>query len=122
MAITMIDSVHVVTTPFEHSHLLTKLRKAVLVARIVGDDVMSPSPIHAVVTLDLTGAAYTIVERDYELVRECIADSRRGFDALTGRMGTYIQPRTKGTGHGSTSRAFYARKCFLGLYCSLSES
>ena len=24
-------------------------------------------------------------------------------------MGVYIQPRTKGAGHGSTSRAFYMR-------------
>jgi hypothetical protein len=28
-------------------------------------------------------------------------------------MGKYIQPRTKGSGHGSTSRAFYARTSFL---------
>jgi len=29
---------------------------------------------------------------------------------LTGRMGVLVQPRTKGSGHGSTTRAFYARK------------
>jgi len=28
-------------------------------------------------------------------------------------MGVLVQPRTKGPGHGSTSRAFYARKIFV---------
>jgi hypothetical protein len=44
-------------------------------------------------------------------VRETI--NSQGFEALTGRMGVFIQPRTKGAGHGSTSRAFYARVPFL---------
>jgi DNA mismatch repair protein MutH len=30
-----------------------------------------------------------------------------------GWAGQLIQPRTKGPGHGSISRAFYARKAFL---------
>ncbi|MBS1537261.1 MAG: hypothetical protein JST20_05880 [Bacteroidetes bacterium] len=34
----------------------------------------------------------------------------QGFQALTGKDGNWIQARTKGAGHGSTSRAFYARK------------
>jgi hypothetical protein len=38
---------------------------------------------------------------------------QNGFELLTGKMGKYIQPRTKGSGHGSTSRAFYARTSFL---------
>lgn len=33
--------------------------------------------------------------------------------ALTGKMGVLVQPRTKGKGHGSTSRAFYARTGFV---------
>ena len=32
-----------------------------------------------------------------------------GFEALTGKDGKWIQARTKGPGHGSVSRAFYAR-------------
>lgn len=31
------------------------------------------------------------------------------FESLTGRDGKWIQARTKGQGHGSISRAFYAR-------------
>ncbi|MDI6816746.1 MAG: hypothetical protein QME41_06100 [Actinomycetota bacterium] len=84
-----------------------------MVARIVGDTVDEPSFIHSVVGLDLNDDLYTIVKKDYDLVRDTLLDPSQGFDALTGHMGYYIQPRTKGAGHGSTSRAFYARKRFL---------
>ena len=48
------------------------------------------------------------IEADYELIRSiCI---KSGFTALSGKQGKWIQPRTKGAGHGSTSRAFYAKK------------
>ena len=51
------------------------------------------------------------VKKDYELVRQTVRAS--GFQALTGKMGILVQPRTKGLGHGSTTRAFYARTGFL---------
>lgn len=121
MAVTMIDPYQVIRTPFEESHLLAKLKKAVCVARTVGSDYSQPSLIHSVNTLDLEGELYEQVRKDYELVRTCLIDPVRGFNALTGRMGVYIQPRTKGAGHGSTSRAFYARKLFLSQFIELSS-
>jgi DNA mismatch repair protein MutH len=113
MAITMIDPVNVCQKEFEDSHLLAKLKKAVVVARIVGDTVDDPSYIHSIVEFNLQGKLYDAVKADYDLVRNVLLDSHRGFNALTGKMGYYIQPRTKGAGHGSTSRAFYARPRFL---------
>lgn len=62
-----------------------------------------------------------MVKNDYEIVRECINDEARGFNRLTGSMGFYIQPRTKGAGHGSVSRAFYARPRFLAEFISLQS-
>ncbi len=63
-------------------------------------------------TFDLDNpAVYQQVKADYDIVRETIRD--KGFQALTGKMGILVQPRTKGPGHGSTSRAFYARKGFV---------
>lgn len=119
MAITMIDAPQVAATPFEDSHLLTKLRRAVVVAREVGEDVDQPSIVHSINPLDLKGEIFEIVREDYELVRACIRDPRRGFQALTGSMGTFVQPRTKGAGHGSISRAFYARPIFLSQFIKL---
>ena len=122
MAITMIDEYHVKHTSFEDSHLLSKLRKFVCVARIVGNTYDEPTFVHSVVPFDLTDELYAEVKADYNLVRDCILDPARGFKALTGYMGKYIQPRTKGAGHGSTSRAFYARPLFLSQFISLKES
>jgi len=113
MAITMIDPVNVCQKEFEDSHLLAKLKKAVVVARTVGNTVDDPSYIHSIIEFDLSGNLYKSVKSDYDLVRNILLDPEKGFDSLTGRMGVYIQPRTKGAGHGSTSRAFYARPKFL---------
>ncbi len=121
MAITMIDPHHVVNTPFEQSHLYAKLRKAVCVVREVGNAYHEPTYIHLVVTIDLSGEIYEQVKCDYEKVQECLLDENRGFSCLTGHMGVYVQPRTKGAGHGSISRAFYARPKFLEQFINLEE-
>lgn len=122
MAITMIDPYQVARTSFADSHLLAKLRKAVCVARTVGDAYHHPSFVHSVNTIDidLEHELYEAVRRDYETVQECLLDPARGFSHLTGSMGVYIQPRTKGPGHGSVSRAFYARKIFLAQFIDLN--
>ena len=112
MAITMIDPVNVKITPFEQSHLLTKLRKAVICARLFESQDDNRSILMNVSAFDLNNKAdYEQIEKDYEEVRSCIAT--KGFEHLTGRMGVLVQPRTKGAGHGSTSRAFYARTQFV---------
>ena len=120
MAITMIDPEDVVSTPFENSHLLAKLRCALVCARIFEAQSDDRSVLHRVATFDLDDPS--MLERvrlDYELVRETI--STVGFHALSGSMGILVQPRTKGPGHGSISRAFYARTGLvagiLGLAC-----
>jgi len=119
MAITMIDPVIVYQKEFRDSHLLAKLRKAVVIARTVGNSIDEPSYIHSVVEFDLQGELYNAVKADYDLVRQTLFDTQKGFDSLTGKMGLYIQPRTKGAGHGTTSRAFYARTRFLGKFIIL---
>jgi len=120
MAVTMIDPYHVQRTSFEDSHLLAKLRKAVIIARIVGTSYDAPTFVHKVTEIDLDGELYQAVKEDYDMVRECLNDQTCGFSCLTGRMGVYVQPRTKGAGHGSTSRAFYARPLFLAQFIELN--
>ena len=116
MAITMIDPVNVCQKKFEDSHLLAKLKKAIVVARTVGSHVDEPTYVHSVTEFNLSDEIYDAVKADYNLVRETLLDPTQGFQALTGYMGVYIQPRTKGAGHGSISRAFYARPKFLARF------
>ena len=112
MAITMIDAYNVKNTPFEESHLLSKLKKAVVCARLFESQEENHSVLVRVSAFDLTDKTlYEQVREDYEETRKCIIE--RGFDHLTGAMGVLVQPRTKGPGHGSTSRAFYARTQFV---------
>lgn len=47
------------------------------------------------------------IKADYDFIREKLI--KHGFGSLTGKDGKWIQARTKGPGHGSISRAFYAR-------------
>lgn len=112
MAITMIDPFNVRNTPFEDSHLLSKMKKILMLSRIWENQNEESSIVHGVHTFDIENEIiYSQIKQDYELVRNTIIND--GFEALTGRMGTFIQPRTKGAGHGSVSRAFYARVPFL---------
>ncbi|MCP4364563.1 MAG: hypothetical protein GY800_04620 [Planctomycetes bacterium] len=112
MAITMIDPVNVKENVFEESHLLTKLKKMVIVARVWENKEETSSLLYASKTFDLNDSEmYMQIKEDYDLVRKTII--KKGFSALTGKMGVFVQPRTKGPGHGSTSRAFYARTSFL---------
>ena len=120
MAITMIDPVNVKNTPFEQSHLLTKLKKAVICARLFESQDENRSVLINVSAFDLDNKEdYEQVRKDYEEVRSCIAT--KGFEHLTGRMGVLVQPRTKGAGHGSKSRAFYARTQFVSKILNLKQ-
>ncbi len=125
MAITMIDPINVIQKDFEESHLYAKLRKIVAVARIVGKDVNEPSYFYDVFEIDLDNPKiFNQVKEDYEYVRNILKkykDPYKGLQKLSGKMGVYIQPRTKGSGHGSISRAFYARKKFLELFLNLDK-
>lgn len=112
MQITMINPVQVKNTPFENSHLLAKLRETIICARLYNDINETQSFLISVGKFDLGDRdLYEQVKEDYNLVRNAIR--MRGIRVLTGAMGVYVQPRTKGAGHGSISRAFYARPIFI---------
>ena len=121
MAITMITPKRVLEKPFEESDLLKKLRRLVLVARIY----LPHSPLAEValvreadISVDIP-LIYNQVRDDYEFIRETLRTN--GFQALSGKMGKLVQPRTKGAGHGSTSRAFYARTQFVNILLGLNK-
>ena len=115
MAVTMIDPINVQQKPFAESHLLAKLQKAVIVFRLVDKNISEFNLVCSVVEFNLKpqDELYSIIQCDYDIVRQALLDSNGNLDSLSSSMGKFIQPRTKGKGHGSKSRAFYARTKFL---------
>ena len=113
MAITMIDRVEVAAKEFPDTHVFAKLQRMVVVARVFESQSERQSICHKVAEFDLGNRdLYRQIEADYCFIRDVVRT--RGFDSLSGKMGVLMQPRTKGPGHGSTSRAFYARKPLVG--------
>jgi len=111
MAITMLDPKEVVLREFETSHLYTKLRKLVVGARVWEDVLESRSIFFGVEPFDLGDQdIYRTVKADYDEIRQTLLEGR----ALSGKLGKYIQPRTKGAG-GDTpkTRAFYMRPILI---------
>ena len=120
MAITMIDPREVSIKSFEDSHVYAKMRKILIVARIYENESETRSRLHGIAEFDLDNHdIYDCIKADYDRIR-CVINTS-GFESLNGRMGTYIQPRTKGTGHGSTTRAFYARKNLISIMIGLGN-
>ncbi len=109
MAITMTDPVEVADKPFRNSRLFMKLQRMIVVARVFESRDERRSICRQITEFDLADRnLHDRIEADCNQVREVIRTT--GFDAPSGSMGVLVQPRTKEPGHGSRSRAFYARK------------
>jgi DNA mismatch repair protein MutH len=112
MAITMLDPVEVASKPFPDTHLYTKLRRMIVLGRVFESRAEGRSLCHVVAEFDLTDPVlYEQIKADYDLIRNVLCTE--GFARLTGSLGVWVQPRTKGPGHGSKSRAFYARTALV---------
>ena len=109
-AITMINQKNLLETPFFKSHCWEKLKSLVYCAVSWNGKHNEKSELLQVQSFDFLESDTLIheIEADYEFIRNKL--KIQGFEALTGKDGKWIQARTKGAGHGSTSRAFYARK------------
>ena len=110
MAITMINEASLIKNSFYNSHCYEKLKSMIFCAVTWYGQHIQKSELLKISSFDFIENTNLIkeIEADYELIRSiCI---KSGFTALSGKQGKWIQPRTKGAGHGSTSRAFYAKK------------
>jgi len=120
MAITMLEPAEVLASKFEDSHLYDKLRSMVVVSRVWESKEELHSMLHAAAEFDLDDPKiHDQVKDDYETIRTQIRT--RGIDSVTGDFGKLVQARTKGPGHGSTSRAFYARPIFVAHILNLQK-
>jgi DNA mismatch repair protein MutH len=120
MAITMLEPAEVLSSRFEDSHLYDKLRRMVVVSRVYESPQELHSMLHAAAEFDLDNPKIRAqVAADYEMIRVQIR--RGGIDSVTGDLGQLVQARTKGRGHGSKSRAFYARPIFVAHILNLQK-
>lgn len=120
MAITMLEPSEVLASKFEDSHLYDKLRSLVAVGRIYESAEEQHSILHSAAEFDLDDPKiFAQVKDDYNAIRERIRTT--GINSVTGEIGKLVQARTKGRGHGSTSRAFYARTVFVAHILNLQK-
>ncbi len=109
MAITMINPEELKAHSFFESHCWAKLKTIVFCAVEWNGINSEEAKLLKVASLDFAEDDELIkeIEADYDFIRNKLI--KQGFKALTGKDGKWIQARTKGPGHGSISRAFYAR-------------
>ncbi len=109
MAITMINPEELKNYSFFESHCWAKLKTIIFCAVEWNGVNSNEAKLLKVTSLDFTEDDELIkeIKADYDFIREKL--TTEGFKSLTGKDGKWIQARTKGSGHGSTSRAFYAR-------------
>jgi hypothetical protein len=92
----------------------------VVVSRIYESPEELHSILHAAAQFDLdTPKIREQVAHDYEAIRTQIR--KQGIDSVTGDLGKLVQARTKGRGHGSTTKAFYARPIFVAHILNLHK-
>jgi len=110
MAITMINPQELKDHDFYKSHCWAKLKSIIFCAVMWYGKNAEKAELLKVTSLDFSETDEIIqeIKADYDLIRNKLI--KKGFASLTGSDGKWIQARTKGAGHGSTSRAFYARK------------
>ena len=113
MAITMINPQELKENDFFQSHCWSKLKSMIFCAVMWHGKNSQKAELLAVGSLDFLKEDDLIkeIKADYDFIRNKLI--KQGFEKLTGKDGKWIQARTKGAGHGSTSRAFYARKALV---------
>lgn len=117
IAVTMLNVADLKTNEFKASRCYTKMKRVLIVPYIRdGDTIQFMKPVLIDASQDTHKAIYDELEKDYNTIRATFVSE----NILQSNTGTYLQNRTKGAGHGSTSRAFYLRKKFVEDYVPLS--
>ena len=105
VAVTMCCIADLKTQPFTESRVCKKLSQVLLIPYLrEGEYITFYLPEY----FSASHVLWSAVEKDYLTLQEEALRNR-----VTGSIGEYLQTRTKGSGHGSKSRAFYLRPKFL---------
>lgn len=121
MAIAMFTAEELETQSFEDSHLLEKLRRLIVVARLYLGGEERSSLLLGATEFDLGNTEiYDQVVEDYEEARWMVRNE--GAHALNGGIGRLIQTRVKGgAGAGRGGHCFYARAHFVAHILGLID-
>ena len=117
MAITMLSTDELRACDFNSSKCCKKMSRMLVVPYYRNGDMirfMNPKIIDR--ESDEYADLYKTFESDYTEIRTTYMEN----GILQSKTGTLLQNRTKGAGHGSTSRAFYLRPDFMKKYIPLS--
>ena len=110
MAITMLSKDELKECEFGASNCCKKLAKMLVVPYYrTGATIEYMTPKLVDRSCEQFLEIYTTLEADYNEIRKQFLET----GVLQSKTGILLQNRTKGAGHGSTSRAFYLRKEFM---------
>jgi DNA mismatch repair protein MutH len=106
VAVTMCNQEALCSVAFEDSKAAKKLRNTLFIPylRTDKDTIIYYTPF----CFTADHVLWQTLADDYAAIQQ---KAKEGI--MTSSIGTYLQTRTKGAGHGSTSRAFYLRTQFL---------
>jgi hypothetical protein len=110
IAVTMLSTDELRANDFTMSRCCKKLSRMLVVPYLrSGDDIQFMSP--RIIDRECAEFAevYNTLECDYNDIRKNYIEN----GILQSATGKFLQNRTKGKGHGSTSRAFYLRPAFM---------
>jgi len=107
VAVTMVDKESLIKTPFNESKVYKKLSNTLFVPYSRKEDIITYKD---AIIFTTSNPLFKQIEADYNEIR-----GNYEKDFISSSHGVYLQTRTKGPGHGSTSRAFYLRPQFLNI-------
>jgi hypothetical protein len=115
IAVTMINKELLRTETFENSRVFKKLSKTLYVPyEREGDIVSYIEPTLIDLSIEKFKPLYNKLKLDYDNIRIKFIETGE----MSSSDGIILQNRTKGAGHGSTSRAFYLKKEFITEFIS----
>jgi DNA mismatch repair protein MutH len=111
IAVTMIQPDRLSATAWADSNAYKKLANCLYIPYIRDDDATVTLFAPYIFPIAADTPVYAQLEADYMAIVDHYKE--KGSLDSSSSLGVYLQNRTKGAGHGSTSRAFYLRPAFI---------